>query len=132
MTKKYRTKQTVIDEQAEEISKLNSTINDLEKKVAREKDITSYREGELKKEREKINDLINPDITVTVFEESYMVQHERCVLSQTEIYLEDFYIDRIVSTESKVKDAIKLRDSLSDFYQSHSTDVRVVITISSR
>ena len=132
MTKKYRTKQTLIDEQAEEISKLNSTINDLEKKVAREKDITSYREGELKKEREKINDLINPDITVTVFEESYMVQHERCVLSQTEIYLEDFYIDRIVSTESKVKDAIKLRDSLSDFYQSHSTDVRVVITISSR
>tara|TARA_R110000751_G_scaffold201495_1_gene306230 strand:+ start:463 stop:861 length:399 start_codon:yes stop_codon:yes gene_type:complete len=132
MTKQYRTKQTVIDEQAEEISKLNSTINDLEKKVAREKDITSYRDGELKKEREKINDLINPDITVTVFEESYMVQHERCVLSQTEIYLEDFYIDRIVSTESKVKDAIKLRDSLSDFYQSHSTDVRVVITISSR
>ena len=132
MTKKYRTKQTVIDEQAEEISKLNSTINDLEKKVAREKDITSYRDGELKKEREKINNLINPDITVTVFEESYMVQHERCVLSQTEIYLEDFYIDRIVSTESKVKDAIKLRDSLSDFYQSHSTDVRVVITISSR
>ena len=132
MTKQYRTKQTLIDEQAEEISKLNSTINDLEKKVAREKEITSYRDGELKKEREKINDLINPDITVTVFEESYMVQHERCVLSQTEIYLEDFYIDRIVSTESKVKDAIKLRDSLSDFYQSHSTDVRVVITISSR
>ena len=127
MTKKYRTKQTVIDEQAVEINKQAATIKDLEAQLAREKDVLSWRDVQLKEQCEKMYNMRAADIVVTVFEEDYVVNHPSLILSQTSLYKEDFYIDQ----PEMVEKALKLRDSLSEFYQHHNMDVRISVSINS-
>ena len=145
MTKKYRTKQTLIDEQAVEIEGLKmykkvmrKTIEDqhkeidnlhkqFEEKEKRHKDILSWRDIQLKNECEKLHEIRNADVVITVFEEDYHVNHPAVILSQTSLNKEDFYIDQPVMVE----EAFKLRDSLSEFYQHHNMDVRISISINS-
>jgi hypothetical protein len=134
MTKKYRTKQTVIDEQAVEIEGLKETIEELsnlpkqfKEKEKRHEDILSWRTTELKKEYEKMYNMRAADIVITVFEEDYVVNKPSLILSQTSLYKEDFYIDQ----PEMVEKALKLRDSLSEFYQHHNMDVRISVSINS-
>jgi len=134
MTKKYRTKQTVIDEQAVEIEDLKETIEELsnlpkqfKEKEKRHEDILSWRTTELKKEYEKMYNMRAADIVITVFEEDYVVNKPSLILSQTSLYKEDFYIDQ----PEMVEKALKLRDSLSEFYQHHNMDVRISVSINS-
>jgi len=149
MTKKYRTKQTVIDEQAVEIEGLKETIEGQYKDIdnlhkqfeekeklldfvryqleKRHEDILSWRTTELKKECEKMYNMRAADIVVTVFEEDYVVNKPSLILSQTSLYKEDFYIDQ----PEMVEKALKLRDSLSEFYQDHNMDVRISVSINS-
>jgi len=145
MTKKYRTKQTLIDEQAVEIEGLKmykkvmrKTIEDqhkeidnlhkqFEEKEKRHKDILSWRDIQLKNECEKLHEIRNADVVITVFEEDYHVNHPAVILSQTSLNKEDFYIDQPVMVE----EAFKLRDSLSEFYQHHNMDVRISLSINS-
>ena len=145
MTKKYRTKQTLIDEQAVEIEGLKmykkvmrKTIEDqhkeidnlhkqFEEKEKRHKDILSWRDIQLKNECEKLHEIRNADVVITVFEEDYHVNHPAVILSQTSLNKEDFYIDQAVMVE----EAFKLRDSLSEFYQHHNMDVRISLSINS-
>lgn len=138
MTKKYRTKQTVIDEQAVEIEGLKQTIEvqykdidnlhkQFEEKEKRHEDILSWRTTEFKKECEKMYNMRAADIVVTVFEEDYLVNKPSLILSQTSLYKEDFYIDQ----PEMVEKALKLRDSLSEFYQHHNMDVRISVSINS-
>jgi len=145
MTKKYRTKQTVIDEQTVEIEGLKmykkvmrKTIEDqhkeidnlhkqFEEKEKRHKDILSWRDIQLKNECEKLHEIRNADVVITVFEEDYHVNHPAVILSQTSLNKEDFYIDQPVMIE----EAFKLRDSLSEFYQHHNMDVRISLSINS-
>ena len=134
MTKKYRTKQTVIDEQAVEIEGLKETIEELsnlpkqfEEKEKRHEEILSWRTTQLKSESENIYNMRAADIVVTVFEEDYVVNHPSLILSQTSLYKEDFYIDQ----PEMVEKAFKLRDSLSEFYQHHNMDVRISVSINS-
>ena len=136
MPKKYRTKQTVIEEQAVEIEGLKQTIEgqykdidnlhkQFEEKEKRSADVLSWRDHQLKRESEKISDMIDPCIVITVFEENYHVNASRTVLSQTKIWQEDFHLDH----EPLLEEAMKLRDSLSEFYQNHHSDVRITINI---
>lgn len=145
MTKKYRTKQTLIDEQTVEIEGLKmykkvmrKTIEDqhkeidnlhkqFEEKEKRHKDILSWRDIQLKNECEKLHEIRNADVVITVFEEDYHVNHPAVILSQTSLNKEDFYIDQPVMVE----EAFKLRDSLSEFYQHHNMDVRISLSINS-
>ena len=145
MTKKYRTKQTLIDEQTVEIEGLKmykkvmrKTIEDqhkeidnlhkqFEEKEKRHKDILSWRDIQLKNECEKLHEIRNADVVITVFEEDYHVNHPAVILSQTSLNKEDFYIDQPVMIE----EAFKLRDSLSEFYQHHNMDVRISLSINS-
>ena len=145
MTKKYRTKQTVIDEQTVEIEGLKmykkvmrKTIEDqhkeienlhkkFEEKEKRHEDILSWRDIQLKNECEKLHEIRNADVVITVFEEDYHVNHPAVILSQTSLNKEDFYIDQPVMIE----EAFKLRDSLSEFYQHHNMDVRISLSINS-
>lgn len=138
MTKKYRTKQTVIDEQAVEIEGLRQTIEDqckdienlhkqFEEKEKRHEDILSVRDIQLKEECEKMYNTRESDIVVTVFEESYAVNQPSVILSQTSLNKVDFYIDQL----AMVKKALKLRDSLSEFYQNHNMDVCISVSINS-
>ena len=145
MTKKYRTKQTLIDEQTVEIEGLKmykkvmrKTIEDqhkeidnlhkqFEEKEKRHKDILSWRDIQLKNECEKLHEIRNADVVITVFEEDYHVNHPAVILSQTSLNKEDFYIDQ----PAMVEEALKLRDSLSEFYQHHNMDVRISVSINS-
>lgn len=134
MTKKYRTKQTVIDEQNEQIKDLeeNKTLQyeliEKEKNLINtQKTVINAVKDDLKKECEKMYDMRAADIVVTVFEEDYVVNHPSSILSQTSLYKEDFYIDQ----PEMVEKAFKLRDSLSEFYQHHNMDVRISVSINS-
>ena len=138
MTKKYTTKQTIIDEQAVEIEGLKKTIEGqckdienlhkkFEEKEKRHKDILSWRDIQLKNECEKLHEIRNADVVITVFEEDYHVNHPAVILSQTSLYKEDFYIDQ----PAMIEEALKLRDSLSEFYQHHNMDVRISLSINS-
>ena len=136
MPKKYRTKQTVIEEQTVEIEGLRKTIEaqytdidnlhkQFEEKEKRSADVLSWRDPQLKRECEKISDMIDPCIVITVFEENYHVNASRTVLSQTKIWQEDFHLDQ----QPLLEEAMKLRDSLSEFYQHHHSYVRITINI---
>ena len=130
--KKYRTKQTVIEEQAAEIEALNQTIEEIyrlhkqfEEKETRHEDNLSWRTKQLHRESEKISDMIDPCIVITVFEEDYHTNSTKTVLSQTRIWQEDFHLEH----EPLLEEAKKLRESLSEFYQNHHSDVRITINI---
>jgi len=134
--KKYRTKQTVIEEQAVEIEGLRQTIEgqykdidnlhkQFKEKEKRHEDNLSWRTKQLHRESEKISDMIDPCIVITVFEEDYRTNSTKTVLSQTRIWQEDFHLDH----EPLLEEAKKLRDSLSEFYQNHHSDVRITINI---
>lgn len=136
MPKKYRTKQTVIEEQLVEIEGLRKTIEgqyhdidnlhkQFEEKEKRSADVLSWRDTQLKRECEKISDMIDPCIVITVFEENYHVNASRTVLSQTRIWQEDFHIDQ----QPLFEKAMKLRNSLAEFYDNHNSDVRITINI---
>lgn len=136
MPKKYRTKQTVIEEQLLEIEGLRKTIKaqytdidnlhkQFEEKEKRSADLLSFRNTQLKRESEKISDMIDPCIVITVFEEDYIVNSTKTVLSQTRIWQEDFHIDQ----QPLFEKALKLRDSLAEFYDNHNSDIRITINI---
>ncbi len=134
MTKKYRTKQTVIDEQKKQIKDLEENKTLQYKLIEKEKNLINTQEEvinvvkcDLKKECEKMYNMRAADIVVTVFEEDYVVNHPSLILSQTSLYKEDFYIDQTAMVEK----ALKLRDSLSEFYQHHNMDVRISVSINS-
>jgi hypothetical protein len=138
MTKKYRTKQILIDEQTVEIEGLKKTIEDqykeidnlhkqFEEKEKRHKDILSWRDIQLKRECEKLHEIRSSDVVITVFQEDYIVDRPAVILSQTSLYKEDFYIDQ----PAMIEEAFKLRDSLSEFYQHHNMDVRISLSINS-
>jgi hypothetical protein len=136
--KKYRTKQTVIEEQAVEIEGLRQTIEgqykdidnlhkQFEEKEKRHENNLSWRTKQLHRESEKISDMIDPCMVITVFEEDYHTNSSKTVLSQTRIWQEDFHLDQ----QPLLEEAKKLRDSLSEFYQNHHSDVRITININS-
>ena len=138
LASKYTTKQTIIDEQTVEIEGLKKTLEGqckdienlhkkFEEKEKRHEDILSWRDIQLKNECEKLHEIRNADVVITVFEEDYHVNHPAVILSQTSLNKEDFYIDQPVMIE----EAFKLRDSLSEFYQHHNMDVRISLSINS-
>jgi LmbE family N-acetylglucosaminyl deacetylase len=120
MAKQYIKKQVIIDEQA-------ATIKKLEAQLAREKDVLAWRDQQLKEQCEKLYEIRSADVVVTVFEEDYHVNHPAVILSQTQLCKEDFYMDQ----PAMVEKALKLRDSLSEFYQNHNHDVRISVSINS-
>ena len=136
MPKKYRTKQTVIEEQLVEIEGLRNTIKaqytdidnlhkQFEEKEKRSADVLSWRTTQLTRESEKISNMIDPCMVITVFEEDYQANSTKTVLSQTKIWQEDFNLDH----SELLGEAMRLRNSLSEFYQNHHSDVRITINI---
>jgi hypothetical protein len=132
--KKYKCKQSTIDEQVirlgeqvKEIENLNEKIEQLDAEVGKKDDLASHWAQKLKNESEKLHEITNADVVITVFEEDYYVNHPAVILSQTSLDKEDFYIDQLAMVEK----ALKLRDYLSEFYQHHNTDVRISVSINS-
>jgi len=123
MTKKYRTKQTVIDEQ-------NEKIKDLEDKIR----FLGYREDTNKhmliREARKFSDIIGPVASITVCEDTYRPDTPATVLANIQVYEELF--DDEVGGEMKtdlLKEMDKLSEALSSFYSVLSCDIRINMSI---
>lgn len=132
--KKYKCKQTTIDEQAVEIQgskktidEQAATIKDLEAKLSREKNVLSWRNVQFEEECRKLYEIRSADVVITVFEEDYHVNHPAAILSQTSLYREQIDIDQ----SATVEEAFKLRDSLAEFYEHHNIAVRISVSINS-
>jgi len=154
MTKKYRTKQTVIDEQAVEIEGLKETIEELsnlpkkyrtkqtviDEQNEKIKDLEDkirflgYREDTNKhmliREARKFSDIIGPVASITVCEDTYRPDTPATVLANIQVYEELF--DDEVGGEMKtdlLKEMDKLSEALSSFYSVLSCDIRINMSI---
>jgi hypothetical protein len=124
MTKKYRTKQTVINEQNEKIENLEDKIR-----------FAGYREDTHKRmlthEARKFSDIICPVASITVCEDTYRpVEEPATVLANIQVYEEIF--DDEVGGEMKtdlLKEMDKLSEALSSFYSVLSCDIRINMSI---
>ncbi len=123
MTKKYRTKQTVIDEQ-------NEKIKDLENQIR----LQEYREdsykNRIKYEARKFSDIVTPVASITVCEDTYMPDTPATILANIQVYEELF--DDEVGGEMKtdlLKEMDKLSEALSSFYSVLSCDIRINMSI---
>jgi len=123
MTKQYRTKQTVIDEQ-------NEKIKDLEHKIR----FAEYREDTNKhmliREARKFSDIIGPVASITVCEDTYRPDTPATVLANIQVFEELF--DDEVGGEMKtdlLKEMDKLSEALSSFYSVLSCDIRINMSI---
>lgn len=132
--KKYKCKQTTIDEQvirlgeqAKEIEKLNEKIKQFDAEVGKKDDLASHWAQQFKSECGKFYDTRSADVVVTVFEDDSHVNSSAVILSQTSLYREYFHIDQ----PAMVDEAFKLRDALSEFYQHHNMEVTISVSINS-
>ncbi len=123
MTKKYRTKQTVINEQNEKIENLEDKIR-----------FAGYREDTHKRmlthEARKFSDIIGPVASITVCEDTYMPDTPATILANIQVYEEIF--DDEVGGEMKtdlLKEMDKLSEALSSFYSVLSCDIRINMSI---
>ena len=124
MTKKYRTKQTVIDEQNEQIKDLERTIKTQE---FREE---SY-QRRLKYEARKFSDIVSPEASITVYEDHYRPDTPATILANVQVYEELF--DTEVGGEMKtdlLKEMDKLSEALSAFYSAlECGEIRINMSI---
>jgi cell division FtsZ-interacting protein ZapD len=123
MTKKYRTKQTVIDEQ-------NEKIKDLEDKIRFAEFREESYQHRLKYEARKFSDIIGAEASITVCEDTYRPDTPATVLASIQVFEELF--DAEVGGEMKtdlLKEMDKLSEALSVFYSALECDIRINMSI---
>ena len=125
--KKYKCKQSTIDEQAIKLNQQDRELEKLGAELTRQKAMLSHRDQQLKDESEKFYEMRAADVVVTVFEEDYTITDPALILSQAQLFQEDFEQDCSVM----IDEAMKLKNAFSEFYQHHNRDVRVSICINS-
>jgi len=125
--KKYKCKQTTIDEQAIKLNQQDKELEKLGAELTRQKAMLNHRDQQLKDESEKFYEMRAADVVVAVFEEDYSVTAPALILSQAQLFKEDSDQDCSVM----IDEAIKLKNAFSEFYQHHNMDVRVSICINS-
>ena len=124
MTKKYRTKQTVIDEQNEKIKDLEYTIR------IHENQRESFK-SRLKYESRKFSDIVSPEASITVCEDTYMPDTPATVLANIQVFHHQIFDDE-VGGEMKtnlLKEMDKLSEALSEFYSVLNLDIRINMSI---
>ena len=128
--KKYRTKQTVIEEQAAEIEALNQTIEEiasLNKQSIESKDRQiQSKERSISRHAQIIEDILHPSITITAWRESWVADYAPEILSSTELWV---ISDDGNTYKDLFNEAIKVKKSLMDFYRSQESEIRVTISL---
>ena len=130
MANTYKTKQAVIDEQNAVIDEQNEKIKNLEDKIK----FAGYREDThkrmLTREARKFSDIIGPEASITVCEDTYMPDTPATVLANIQVFEELF--DNEVGGEMKtdlLKEMDKLSEALSEFYSALECEVRINMSI---
>ena len=123
MTKQYRTKQTVIDEQTQQ-------IKDLGLKVRLKEHILEDSSRRIKEEAKKVSDMVSPQATITVWEDHYRPDEPMTLLATIQVW--DEVIDKEIGGENKtdlLKEMDKLSEALSVFYSALECEVRINMSI---
>ena len=128
--KKYRTKQTVIEEQAAEIEALNQTIEEiasLNKQSIESKDRQiQSKERAISRHARIIEDILHPSITITAWRECWIADYAPEILSSTELWV---ISDDGNTYKDLFNEAIKVKKSLMDFYRSQESEIRITISL---
>jgi hypothetical protein len=123
MTKQYRTKQTVIDEQTQQ-------IKDLGLKVRLKEHLLEDSSRRIKEEAKKVSDMVSPQATITVWEDHYRPDEPMTLLATIQVW--DEVIDKEIGGENKtdlLKEMDKLSEALSVFYSALECEVRINMSI---
>ena len=123
MTKKYKTKQTLIDEQKDQIKDLGYKIRLKEQMLEH----SSYR---IKEEARKISDMVSTQATITVWEDHYRPDEPMTLLATIQVW--DDVVDKDISGENKkdlLEEMNKLSEALSEFYSALECEIRINMSI---
>ncbi len=123
MTKKYITKQTIIDEQAQQVEDLSQQVKDLERKLMLKEHIQKESVRRIQEEARKVSDMVSPQATITVYEDHYRPDQPMTLLATIQLW------DEVISKTHLLKEMDKLSESLSAFYSAFDQEIRINMSI---
>lgn len=130
MPKEYRSKQTIINELRHQLiigeQDYEKEIKDLKEKIESKDRQIESKERAVSLHAKIIDDILQPSITITAYRESWVADYAPEILSSSELW--------VISDDSNTyKDlfnkAIKVKQSLMDFYRSQESEIRVTISL---
>tara|TARA_R110001632_G_scaffold165827_1_gene284221 strand:- start:46 stop:447 length:402 start_codon:yes stop_codon:yes gene_type:complete len=130
MTNKYKTKQAVIDEQAQQVEDLAQQVKDLERQLMLKEHIHKNSVRRIQEEARKVSDMVSPQATITVWEDHYRPEEPMNLLANIQVW--DEVIGTDISGENKkdlLKEMDKLSEALSEFYSALECEVRINMSI---
>ena len=116
MTNKYKTKQAVIDEQAQQ-------VKDLERQLMHKEHIHKNSVRRIQEEARKVSDMVSPQATITVYEDHYRPDQPMTLLATIQLW------DEVISKTHLLKEMDKLSESLSAFYSAFDQEIRINMSI---
>ena len=118
----YKTKQTIIDEQAQQ-------VKDLERELTIKEHIHKDSVRRIQEEARKVSDMVSPQATITVWEDHYRPDTPMTLLATIQLW--DEVIDEDISGEKKdlLEEMDKLSEALSRFYSEFDQEVRINMSI---
>jgi hypothetical protein len=123
MTNKYKTKQAVIDEQAQQVEDLAQQVKDLERQLMLKEHIHKDSVRRIQEEARKVSDMVSPQATITVYEDHYRPDQPMTLLATIQLW------DEVISKTHLLKEMDKLSESLSAFYSAFDQEIRINMSI---
>ena len=123
MTNKYKTKQAVIDEQAQQVEDLAQQVKDLERQLMLKEHIHKESVRRIQEEARKVSDMVSPQATITVYEDHYRPDQPMTLLATIQLW------DEVISKTHLLKEMDKLSESLSAFYSAFDQEIRINMSI---
>ena len=129
MANTYKTKQAVIDEQAQQVEDLAQQVKDLERQLMLKEHIHKDSVRRIQEEARKVSDMVSPQATITVWEDHYRPDTPMTLLATIQLW--DEVIDEDISGEKKdlLEEMDKLSEALSRFYSEFDQEVRINMSI---
>ena len=129
MTKKYKTKQTLIDEQAQQVEDLAQQVKDLGYQIRLKEQIHKDSVRRIQEEARKVSDMVSPQATITVWEDHYRPDTPMTLLATIQVW-DDVGTDNIVENKTDLlKEMDKLSEALSVFYSALECEIRINMSI---
>ena len=123
MANTYKTKQAVIDEQAQQVEDLAQQVKDLERQLTIKEHIHKDSVRRIQEEARKVSDMVSPQATITVWEDHYRPDTPMTLLTTIQLW------DEVISKTHLLKEMDKLSESLSAFYSAFDQEIRINMSI---
>ncbi len=123
MANTYKTKQAVIDEQAQQVEDLAQQVKDLKGQLMLKEHIHENSVRRIQEEARKVSDMVSPQATITVYEDHYRTDQPMTLLTTIQLW------DEVISKTHLLKEMDKLSESLSAFYSAFDQEIRINMSI---